>query len=397
MKTSRVISAKNTLLLLLLLALVLSAGLTWAIHRVMQGNTPGMDFYIFWLAGRAALTGGNPYGDDIGVAVQLGTYDHLSGAGQNQMLFAYPPYALLAVLPFLALPFDWAQAAWLSVNLIALAATYLALKPVSPLRSIAGGLLFFPVAFALILGNFVVLIGAILLLVLTSMIQARQHSPAGWVALGILLAWTTIKPQFSWLFLAFIAVWVLRSRTWHLAWGFLGGLVTMLALSFVVVPDWLSLWLGVLQKYTTYHPAEPALATFLNAWLPHGAAQPLTIVIIAVIAALTLILFRRWWQGRETPLRLLAWLGLAAYLLAPQSVSYEQVRFLLPLFLWAAMLPAQNRWQLWIFFWGGLLVSWGVFVIERTNISFALNSGWRLLYHLGWLIWLFWPYTRRKS
>ena len=49
-----------------LLSLVLSAGLTWAIHRVMQGNTPGMDFYIFWLAGRAALTGGNPYGAGYG-------------------------------------------------------------------------------------------------------------------------------------------------------------------------------------------------------------------------------------------------------------------------------------------------------------------------------------------
>ena len=390
-------AGRKTLLGLILVALVLSAGLTWAVHRIMQDNTPGMDLYIFWLAGRAALTGGNPYGDEIGTTVQLGTYDYLAAPGQNQMLFAYPPYALLAVLPFLALPFDWAQAAWLAVNLITLTAACLALKPVVPLRSIAGGLFFFPLAFALILGNFVVLITAILLVVLASILQERQYTRTGWAALGVLLAWTTIKPQFSWLFLIFIAVWVLRSRTWHLAWGFLGGLGGMLALSFMVVPDWPALWLGVLQKYTTYHPAEPALEIFLQAALPPEPAHTLTIILIGLLAVLTLVLFRRWWRGGESALRLLAWLGLAAYLLAPHSVSYEQARFLIPLFLWAAVAPREWRAPLGIFFWGGLLVSWATFVIERANPTSTLNSGWRLLYHLGWLIWLFWPAMRRRS
>ncbi len=145
------------LVFFLLLLLILFASL---IHLTLRDNTIGMDYYTFWLAGQRVLQGQNPYDETVAIQSQLGIMRRLAGPEDDQMGFAYPPYALLPTLPFALLPFDWAQAFWLAFCFLTLVSALYATQPTRAIPLMAIVLTFFPVTFGLLLGNFVILISA---------------------------------------------------------------------------------------------------------------------------------------------------------------------------------------------------------------------------------------------
>ena len=94
--------------LLLTAVLLLAFGLlTFGIHRAFANNTPGIDFYVYWQAGRAFfLEGQDPYSPEVSARIQNGIYHGRAALpGEDPMKFNYPPFALLPVMPFLLLPF----------------------------------------------------------------------------------------------------------------------------------------------------------------------------------------------------------------------------------------------------------------------------------------------------
>lgn len=376
-------------LALLGLFVLLWAAFSLAIHQLTQNNALGSDFFIFWNAGRAAVfERANPYSDELAQQAQLAIFKRLSGPLEDQLGFAYPPYALLAIFPLLWLPFDWAQAIWIALLLLALMLAGVTALPGARRWLLPSFLLFYPTFFGSILGNFAVLISAGLLLFFGIFLRHDLPSRRMQIAFGALAGWMTVKPQFLWLFLIFISFFALRKKLW---WFFLAAalsFIACIALSFALVPNWLPLWLERLSKYTGYNQAYPVLTYLLNTLLPLFAANVLTSILLVLALLITGWLFLRFWRGGQNLLAVLAWCGLVVYLFHPRGASYEHLAFLLPLLLWAAQ---QRNWRSLapnLFWWGSLAASWAAFAISIQPGAPVNATEWPVLFHAVWVGWV---------
>lgn len=383
-------------LILILLALTALGLFTVLLHATLYTNPFGADFYTFWLAGRATFAEGqNPYSAEITRQSQMGIYGRPALPDEDQVAFAYPPYSLLAILPTAWMSYDWAQSYWLALNILLLISVLVFLKPgAPPLRNLLY-MLFYPVAFGLILGNFAVPLGTFLLFFYAFLIE-RKPSRAVQIAGGLAFAWVTTKPQFIWLFALFILLYAARERLKPFLISFAISLTGMLAISFVLVPDWLERWLRRIGEYAGYVRSQPAITGLLAEGLPAPMPAILTVVALFVCAGLTIVLLRRWWRGALPALLLWGWLGFLTYLFHPHGIAYEQISFLVPLALWAA---AQNgrsaRLPLWLFWGGSFLLSWVFFVVGKWVYHPA--DAWPLIFNGVWLTWRFVQQRRRPA
>ncbi|HEX9012895.1 MAG TPA: glycosyltransferase family 87 protein, partial [Anaerolineaceae bacterium] len=366
------------------LAAVALALFTFAVHSIFLHNTPGFDYFVFWNAGRAFFHGQDPYAPELARQIQMGLYGHLAVPGQNQMLFAYPPYALFILIPVFWMDFGWSQAAWMSANffLILLAALFLFPKAPRWIRLTIP--FFYPFVFGYILGNFVVTITGILLICLHYIFSENSPSPAAQVVLGVLLAWTTAKPQFVWAFLAVTLIYALRQRWWALLASFFSALPVYCLISLAVRPDWISKWLGQIQVYQSTNRAAPYLAGYLQALLPAPLVNPAYDAAVVSCAAVSIYLMVRWWKMGLNPLARFAWLGFFAYLVHPGGeggVAYEQLVFLIPFFLWAVTLPHTRS----------LALIW----IPALLLSFLKIPAWfEQAYFFLYAIWMAWFFVK---
>ena len=102
---------------------VLIACYAWLILSFWaQGNGPG-DFSVFWAAGRLALAG------KAAAAYDWASIKQFQPAESRVANFCYPPFFLLALVPFALFPFVAAAAIWLGTNLIAYLAAMRAILP----------------------------------------------------------------------------------------------------------------------------------------------------------------------------------------------------------------------------------------------------------------------------
>ena len=374
----------------LLIFLAALAGMAFAIHTLTRDNTLGTDFYIFYRAGQTAfIDRASPYSDALARQNQLAIFKRPSIAGEDQLGFAYPPYVLLAVWPVLGLGFDWAQAIWAAFLLLSLLAVVTLVYPGAPPWVAITFLCFYPVTFGLILGNFAILIGALVLLIFGLVNGKRPLEPAGQAALGLLLAWLTAKPQFIWLFAAFFLLLALRRRWWPFLAAFGAGLAFFVAISFAILPGWPVLWLESASRYAAYNQSWLILSVLLKDILPLEAVIPVTVVLGAGFLATSAWLFWQWWRGRLDNLLLLAWCGFVVYAFHPRGASYEHVTFLLPMVVWACRQKTIRSWPVWVFWGGSLIVSWAAFFISIQPAAPASTTEWPLLFCAVWLGWLF--------
>src|SRR5438105_13082408 len=117
------------------LLLLLAGGLSVAFYNNLTHNFPGAnDFYIPWRASQALFVEGrNPYGADVTRDIQIVLFGAPRRADQHQYAFAYPLPVSLLLAPLVRLPYDAAEAAWLSVCLVLLLSAVAALRlPAGP-------------------------------------------------------------------------------------------------------------------------------------------------------------------------------------------------------------------------------------------------------------------------
>lgn len=375
------------------LFVLLVALLATGIHALMADNTVGMDLHTFYLAAQNVfLKHESPYGEDVAVESQLSVLRRLAGEQDDRMGFAYPPYSLLILAPLAGLPFAWVQAIWMAFVLLGSVFIMLLIFPRRPLLPALGVLLFYPFTFGIILGNFVNLIGVILLAILARLFLAPGISKRIQILLGILLAWATIKPQFLWLFLALILLACLKRRLWPLLVSFAAGVAGFLGISYLLVPGWPALWLERVGKYAQYMGSSPNITLYLNQLRAPAEARTLTIALIALLLGVTAWAMYSWWKDRLPPLVLLAWIGLVTYLIHPRTVAYSQIAFLIPLLLWASEQSDLRSTPVLFFYWSSLILSWVVFVLGKQGLLGPLPDDWRLVIGFAWVLWLLaWP------
>lgn len=376
-------------LLVLLLVLLLQIGLTIGIHGLLKGGTPGIDYYTFWTAGRTILYNHqSPYSDEVALQSQLGILNRPSRPDEDQMGFAYPLYAFIPILPSLFFPFDWAQPFWLAFNLLAITTTLFIVFPRKPILALGLSLPFYPLTFALILGNLNILVGSIILLSIGLFMLRQNHQKSTQIILGILLAWSTIKPQFVIFYLAFIFLYAIKEKLWPFTISFFISLISLWVLSFTAWPSWLSEWLQRVGSYSNYIPTAPGLVLLTRDFILSPFATIFAYALILVLIALTLWLAVKWYCNQLSLLHILAWLGMISYLIMPYSVSYEQLRFFIPILIWMVLYPRKSlTW--WLFGPLFILTSWLIFVFARLAPIQLKIDDLRFLIYLIWMACIF--------
>jgi hypothetical protein len=382
---------------------LLSIGLlTAGIRFLVTSNTLfGADFYIYWQAGRALfLHNLNPYAFATTQQIQLGIYHRLAAAGEDQLRYAYPPFGLLAILPAVAMAYPWAQAYWIAFNLVVMILAVRSIKKKPSLWLLAGLVFFYPISRGLILGQFALLLGAIL--IFSYGLLHQQDSPSSrrqWLV-GGLLAWCAMKPQITGLILLFFLLEALRKRQWRIITGAAAGELLLGIISWVLVPSWISDWTQLIFAYVNYVPIQPIIGSWLSFIGLSLSAVWLKVLLIIVAFIITLLVLGLWWKKRLPNILVLGWLILLSQLVNPNpnSLLSDQIVFLLPLLIWLTD-DAIKNWVR-VIIWGGfVLVPWLLFGIYfQGKEPYAVASGLALLFFI-WLISIFiaWISQQRTS
>ena len=368
---------------LILLTVGLEAGVT-------KANSFGADFLIYWQAGRALfLDGTNPYSDSTTELIEWGIYGHLAYADQDQLRYAYPPFSLLVVLPTSFMNYPWAQAYWMAFNILLIFLAIALIWKRQSLWVLIGLLFFYPVSRGIIMGQFALMIGAVLIIAYKlTQVDGRREKLFQFIA-GILLAWCSMKPQLIILVFAFFVLKAIRDRQFHFFRGFITGLVVFATISFIMVPTWLTDWIDLIENYIGYMPYRPVIADWLSFVNIDWSLISVKIVFASMAAILTLFAIKAWWKARIRDYLLLGWLVLIGQVINPNANSLlsDQVLFLLPLSIWLMdrSMPGWIRVSVWALF---LCVPWVLFLLFFDGWEpYAVSSGLAGLYSI-WLLGL---------
>ncbi len=377
----------KTFLLFLFLNSLFSFGIFLSTNNLIFGN----DFYVFHSASHALfLEKISPYSQQVEEAIQYGVYGRLAEPGENLMTFSYPPYALLPFLPLSFLPLKWAQSIWVAFLFSTLLVLPLAAFPRIPRWAWISSFFIYPISFSLLLGNYAVLLGTLLIFVIGYLLFSENASPGMDIFTGVLLAFTTIKPQFSALFLLILLLAVLRFKRWRLLISFFGSFLVFITFSFILLPGWPLAWYQQLFRYVESNQAIPHVTILLQFIMKPGLANTFTLILTGLLFAVLGWLGWQWWKGKLPFLKLLAFTGFFAYFIHPRTVSYEQIVFLVPFLVWIFSNPeATPCFHKLIFYFGSIVISWVGFAANKAGWEQLFPLEWIFLFYLIWMVYFF--------
>jgi hypothetical protein len=383
--------------IIVLIGLVLLTVLTWAVFNATKDNIPGTDFFIYYVAARqVTVDQGSPYAETVGEQSQIAVLKHPARPGEDQLRYVYPPYGLITILPLSVLPFSWAQAIWMSCSILGLLLSVLyGFRRISPVFLVTFFFLY-PLTFGLLLGNLNMPVTVILILLAGRLKNLTNNQRIESVILGVLMAWATIKPQFSTFFILFFLMLALKKQNRIFLISFFTGGIALLIFSFALIPDWVPQWMALLKRYPGYIggqvPITPAVNLLDTAW--RGPAY----VIIAAICVLFIgWLILRWWQQKATSILLLSAGTFVTYLFHPTGLSYDQLIFLLPFIFWTLEDWDQKQWLhtlIWLF---AIVLSWVLVVLSVNHVwNGATYYGMYFLYIIWVMVFLV-PWHHMKN
>ena len=330
-------------------------------YSFIDRNLPS-DFSVFWAAAQLALEAPELIYNDV--AITLSQADAI-GAVAGVRPWAYPPTALLPLLPFGALPYFAALILFVAASL---GLFMLAARPLFERRKlIAVGLVFLsqPVIFAALNGQMILLVAA---LVISALILLPTAPVRAGILLGIAAA---IKPQM----LVFAPLALLACREYRALGASIcaGGGMVLLSLSFG--PERWVEWLAALARFRDtvegldilYRNVTPTgMLWFLGVT---GPAQLIANLAFAFAGAW--IVWRVFRLSGDVPTRLVALAG-GALFAAPYAMNYDLV-LLVPAAVAFLVRHQDFRASLFPMLTGGLLlVSDGLWTPAATMLFIAV-------------------------
>jgi hypothetical protein len=219
----------------------------------------GSDLYPRWVGIRAIFNHENPYSEAISNSIQTGYYGHVLRMDERRrdpQRFAYPAHVAILLAPLALLDFRTAQAlfgALLGLTTVLATLMWLGIERRPDRDALSLGM-----AVVLILASWPVVQGIyarqITLLVAALLAGVFYCVSRNWLGVaGLLLAFATVKPQLSWLAVAWLLAWsVSDGKRRKLAWWFAGSALSLLLLSEFLVPGWPRAWLFTLHDYLSY-------------------------------------------------------------------------------------------------------------------------------------------------
>jgi len=301
-----------------LLAFVLAMLWLWERWLVPGPNGPvrwvGMDFVLFWVGVRAMLTGQSPYSAATTSVIQSTLLGGPPAPGGDPMLFVYPPWILVLILPLALLPLKWAAALWSGLLLSGMLHLigYLAFRwgGRRPGRTIlwalaltAGCLPY--LAIAATKGQLsLVSLGALFLA-----IRLARRRPG---AAGLFLALAILKPTLTVLPTLGVLLWALFERKYRLLANFTLCLGILSLVCFLAVGNWIPDYVSMLGN-TGGAPVLWSLEVLPWPW------KILYALFFAVLVVYAFITFLR----RRDPARWFSATVLAGLALFPMRWIYD--------------------------------------------------------------------------
>jgi hypothetical protein len=366
------------------LMLLLVGGLSVALYNNLTHNFPGAnDFYIPWRATQALfLEGRNPYSADVTRDIQIVLFGAPRRPDEHQYAFAYPLPVSLLIAPLVRLPYDAAEAIWLSLCLtllmLSLAGLTLPASPRGLLLFLAFGVLFYPAARSLILGQFAIVAWTAFtagLLALRAggrdafslgevgqghsvphrgarVWRTRAGRRWDWLA-GAAFAVSALKPQMVFLALPVVVLWAIQQRRFALLASGLIVLGVLSGIALIALPSWPADFLESLRAYNAYVELNSPTGILLGDNALHNAVD------LLLVAALGIYLWREW-AGGWAHLEAVVFFGLiVSQLIAPRTSTTNQIILLIPLVLWLKRLDAGRRLAIMLVL---VIAPWAVFL-----------------------------------
>jgi len=242
-------------------------------HHRPRGNLS--DLYPRWLGARELLLHGrDPYSADVTREIQAGYYGRALDPSRpndphDEQGFAYPVYVVFFLAPTIRLPFLIVQKAFLWI-LIVLTAVSVPLW-LRVLRWAAPPSTHISL-FALVLGSLGVMQGLKLqqmsllvggLMAIAIALLVTDHV----LAAGFLLALASMKPQFVFLLLPWLAVWTAGDWRHRYRWAisFLAAMAVLMAASELYLPRWLPRFYHAVREYQRYTGAFSVMDSLIGA------------------------------------------------------------------------------------------------------------------------------------
>jgi len=280
-------------LLWLLFSMVSAGSMAYYVGHIWSANQPPNfnDFYArWWGAHELLLHGRNPYSPEVAHEIQTVIYgaplasdsQDPSGIGGG---FAYPLHMAFLLWPTIYMSFSVAQKAFLSVSILGTLLSILVWfrlvrfrrPPLILLAVTVFALGSFPVLQAIKLQNPSLL--AAFFIATTFFLLSTDHLKLA----GVMLAISTVKPQFMIVLIPWLALWTLGDwrRRRPLAWSFLASMSLLLGISEWLLPNWIPSFLRVVRAYGHYTYGHSVLDVwFTPTWGPVVAAFVLLAVLV---------------------------------------------------------------------------------------------------------------------
>ena len=239
LKTS-IISNTHIRYVLTILILLILVSLAWVNFTFAEENPGGTDFLVHWMGARELIMNGvSPYSDLTVLKIQVAIYGRPARQGEHEFRVAYPIYSTVVFAPFAMIAdFNMARALWmkaLQASLLALTFLSLHLTRWRPGVLLLALLLLFSLTWyhalrGIINGNAVILVAFLIGAVFLALKSGKDELA------GVLLAFSTIKPQVVILLILFILIWALSQRRWPVIFWFVVTIVFLTLAGIVFVP-----------------------------------------------------------------------------------------------------------------------------------------------------------------
>lgn len=238
--------------------------------RLVEFPGAGEDFLPAWAGTRQFLLEGNsPYGAEANAFIENQYQAIDKGEGREPLSFLYPFYSVLIFAPFAMIPdFQLALRLWMvvlevSVLLVGVASISLSKWHLSTIYRIVLAVLLGLWVYSVhpIIGGHASAIAALCLVGAFLAIRSNHE-----VIAGFLLAFSTIKPQATFLLILFILIWAISKRRWLLVWSSLLITIILAAVMSLFVPSWLSEYgRALLVFWFKSPPSSPGDFALINA------------------------------------------------------------------------------------------------------------------------------------
>ncbi len=299
-------------------ALVIARGQEWMINR---------DFFTYWAGGRGLLDGKNLYDSSAWWSI----HQTFASAWFPNPVFIYAPPTAIFFAPLAALQPQVAGFIWIWLSEIFVVFTLVIIaknlrwqRGVQYMPFWIPGILFFlPVLLTFLMGQASGLL--LILVVVVAALWEQRH----WLAGGLILGFTIVKPQPIAFLLPMLALWLLLNRRWYAFLGLGLSLSVMAAAGLILFPnfiwDWQNAVLTKVGGVAGRMPTIWGLSADLFGASPFAVLSGATLALVALATSVKII------AQEKSALIVTSVLLIPSISVTPYLWNYDQILLLLPL------------------------------------------------------------------